>query len=78
MTKEEYKEKTLTLFQAFQALGVENIFLIQIGNHREQPDLYVPMQEAQEELAASVDTIFMTSRSFRTFRDRGLRKDSYH
>ena len=78
MTKEEYKEKTLTLFQAFQALGVENIFLIQIGNHREQPDLYVPMQEAQEELAASVDTIFMTSRSFRTFRDRGLMKDSYH
>ena len=52
--------------------------MIQIGNHREQPDLYVPMQEAQEELAASVDTIFMTSRSFRTFRDRGLMKDSYH
>lgn len=78
MAKEEYKEKTLTLFQAFQALGVERIFLIQIGNHRELPDLYVHVQEAQEELAESVETIFMVSRSFCTFRDRGLMKDSYH
>lgn len=78
MGKQEYKEKTLRLMKAFEALGVQRIFLIQIGNHREIPELYVPMQEAQEEMAAEEDEIVMVSRLFKTFRDKGLMKDSYH
>ena len=74
----EYKEKTKAFFQAVKSLGVDKIFLIQIGNHREFPDRYVPMQEAQEEIAEEMEDVIMTSRLFRTFRDRGLMKDSFH
>ena len=78
MAKAEYKEKTMAFFQAVKSLGVDKIFLIQIGNHREFPDRYVPMQEAQEEIAEEMEVVIMTSRLFRTFRDRGLMKDSFH
>jgi hypothetical protein len=78
MAKAEYKEKTMAFFQAVKSLGVDKIFLIQIGNHREFPDRYVPMQEAQEEIAEEMEDVIMTSRLFRTFRDRGLMKDSFH
>lgn len=78
MSGEEYKEKTLRFFQAFRKMGVERIFLIRIGNHRELPGLYVPIQEAQEELAEERDDIIMVSRQFASFRARGLMKDSFH
>lgn len=78
MEKEEYKEKTLRFFNEFLKRGVEKIFLIQIGNHREKPDLYVPIQQAQEELASACDDVCMVSRQFATFRERGLMRDSFH
>ena len=65
MAKAEYKEKTMAFFQAVKSLGVDKIFLIQIGNHREFPDRYVPMQEAQEEIVEEMEDVIMTSRLFR-------------
>lgn len=78
MEKQEYKEKTLRLFRELMALGTQRVFLLQIGCHRELPELYVPMQEAQEEMAKEAEDIILVSRLFKTFRDRGLMKDSYH
>lgn len=78
MEKEEYKQKTYRFLETFRKLGVETVYLIRIGNHREQPDLYVPMQKAQQELAMEHPDIKMVSRLFASFRERGLMKDSYH
>ncbi len=76
--KEVYKEKTLELFDGFLKLSVERIFLIQIGNQRDEPDLYVPIQEAQAEMAEERENILMISQQFKTFADKGLMKDLFH
>ena len=38
----------------------------------------MPIQQAQEELAAAYDDIVMVSRSFKTFAAKGLMKDRFH
>ena len=58
--------------------GLETCFLIQIGNQRDEPELYVPIQQAQEELAAACEDIVMVSRLFKTFAAKGLLKDRFH
>lgn len=58
--------------------GLKTCFLIQIGNQRDEPELYVPIQQAQEELAAACDDIVMVSRNFKTFAAKGLMKDRFH
>ena len=74
-----YKERTRKVLLSFlKDAGLEVCFLIQIGNHRDKPDLYVPMQQAQEELAAERKEIVMVSRQFKTFAKRGLMKDEFH
>ena len=77
--KETYKERTKEVLLSFlRDAGLEVCFLIQIGNHRDHAKLYVPMQEAQEELAEECGKIVMVSRLFRTFAKRGLMKDEFH
>lgn len=78
MEKEEYKQKTRRFLEEFMKLGVETVYFIQIGNHREEPDRYVPMQEAQQELAEEHGSIELVCQLFKTFRERGLMKDSFH
>ena len=58
--------------------GIETCFLIQIGNHRDNPAIYVPMQEMQEELAGEEPSIVMVSRQFKQFAAMGLMRDRYH
>ena len=53
-------------------------FLIQIGNHRDNPTLYLPIQQAQEEIAAENTNIIIVSRLFKTFAQKGLMKDEFH
>ncbi len=38
----------------------------------------MPIEQAQEELAAAYDDIVMVSRSFKTFAAKGLMKDRFH
>lgn len=78
MKKEVYKEKTRAFFQDWISLGIERIFLIQIGNYRDDAKLYVPMQEAQKELAEEMDQVVLVSDSFRGMAASGLMKDCYH
>ena len=79
MGQEEYREHTRRFLKDFmRSCGVETCFMIQIGNHRDNPRLYVPMQQAQEELAAEERDIIMVSRQFQTFAARRLMKDEYH
>ena len=45
---------------------------------RDEPELYLPIQQAQEELTAACDDIIMVSRRFKTFAAKGLMKDRFH
>jgi hypothetical protein len=74
-----YKERTTTVLLDFlKDAGLEKCFLIQIGNHRDKPELYVRLQRAQEELVAENEDIVMVSRLFKTFAEKGLMKDEFH
>ena len=77
--KAVYKLDTDRVIHEFMTdAGLETCFLIQIGNQRDEPELYVPIQQAQEELAAAYDDIVMVSRSFKTFAAKGVMKDRFH
>jgi hypothetical protein len=78
MPSNEYREKTGNFIQSFLSAGVDFCFLIQIGNHRDNPLLYKAIQEAQEYLCANNGNIIMVSRLFKTFAARGLMKDEFH
>lgn len=74
-----YKERTRSMILDFlEDAGLEVCFMIQIGNHRDKPELYVRLQHAQEELAAETEEIVMVSRQFKTFAKKGLMKDEFH
>lgn len=74
-----YKKNTAYMIKSFlKDCGLETCFLIQIGNHRDDPDLYVPIQNAQLELAKEEPDIVLVSRQFATFAAKGLMKDEYH
>lgn len=74
-----YKAQTKTFLRSFMAdCGVEVCFLVQIGNHRDEPELYQPIQQTQEELAAENESIVLVSRLFKTFAAKGLMKDCFH
>ena len=66
--KDVYKADTERVLHSFmQDAGAQTCFLIQIGNQRDEPELYLPMQQAQEELAAEQGDIVLVSRQFKTF-----------
>lgn len=77
--RETYKMHTESFLQSFcRECKIAACFLIQIGNHRDDRKLYVPIQKAQEELAREHENIILVSSQFKTFADRGLMKDEFH
>lgn len=76
---EEYHQHTAHMLHSFQnECAIETCFLIQIGNHRDNPALYVPIQKAQLKLAEEEETVMLVSCQFATFAGRGLMKDEFH
>ena len=76
---EVYKAQTAAFLRSFMAdSGTEVCFLVQVGNHRDEPGLYLPIQQAQEELAREEEHVVLVSRQFKTFAAKGLMKDSFH
>ncbi|MCI9175241.1 MAG: sialate O-acetylesterase [Lachnospiraceae bacterium] len=76
---EVYRDRTAEFLRSYcRECGIEKCFLIQIGNHRDDKMLYVPIQNAQEALAREEEEIVMVSRQFKTFAERGLMKDEFH
>ena len=73
-----YKQETASMIRQFlKDCHMETCFLIQIGNHRDDPGLYVPIQNAQMELAKEPH-IILVSRQFAALAARGLMKDEFH
>ena len=76
---DHYKKNTEKFIQSYcQECGIEKCFLIQIGNHRDNTTLYIPIQQAQLELTQENKDIILVSSQLKTFADRGLMKDSFH
>lgn len=74
-----YQQQTARMIHAFKRdCGIETCFLIQIGNHREQPLLYLPIQKAQLKLAQEEPGVVLVSRKLPSFAALGLMKDSFH
>lgn len=76
---QRYKTATAEFIRSYcLECGIQKCFLIQIGNHRDDRSLYVPIQQAQLELAEENENILLVSSQFKTFAGRGLMKDEYH
>lgn len=74
-----YQSDTAKLIKSYcEECGIRTCFLIQIGNHRDDRMLYVPIQKAQLELAEKHENIVLVSRRFQSFAERGLMKDEFH
>ncbi len=74
-----YKDCTAGFIESYcEECSIENCFLIQIGNHRDDKTLYVPIQQAQLELVGEHSNIILVSDQFKTFAQRGLMKDEFH
>lgn len=74
-----YKAHTAKFIHAYcQECNLAKCFLIQIGNHRDDRTLYVPIQQAQLELAEENENIILVSSRLKTFAERGLMKDEFH
>ena len=77
-TPEIYRQNTSQfLHQFMEQCQIEQCFLIQIGNHRDDEELYVPIQKEQEKLAKE-EKITMVSTLPKTFAARDLMKDEFH
>ena len=76
---EVYYRKTRDMLSSFrEECGLTRCFLIRIGNHRDLPALYVPIQEMQEKLAREDPDVILVSRCFASFAAKGLMKDTFH
>lgn len=76
---ELYRKDTERMIREFQQdCRIETCFLIQIGNHRDDPELYVPIQKAERKLAENNENIVMVSTQFAEFAKLGLMKDQFH
>lgn len=74
-----YKECMANVIKSYcEECGIDNCFLIQIGNHRDDKQLYVPIQQAQIDLVNENEGIILVSDSLKTFAERGLMKDEFH
>lgn len=76
---ETYKAKFRAMFAQLQSRGVENCFLIPIGQYNGIHGYdYTAIHQAQLELAQEVPGVVLASDGFGAMRARGLMKDSYH
>lgn len=74
-----YKKNTDVFLHTYMSdCGMDIGFLIQIGNHRDDPALYAPIQQAQEELAREHSDIVLVSQIMKTLAQKGLMKDQFH
>lgn len=76
---ETYKARFRTMLSHMQAHGIENCFLIAIGEYNGSKGYdYTAIHQAQLELARELPGVVLVSDEFRTMRARGLMKDSFH
>ncbi|WP_319922088.1 sialate O-acetylesterase [Neobacillus dielmonensis] len=75
---EKYASMIRITFDEIKKHGVEHIFLLQIGHHRDDQALYLPIQEAQTNMDSDFGDMTLVSTCLKTMAERGLMKDPFH
>ena len=73
-----YQARLITTLQAFAAVGLHDQFLIQIGNHRDDPKRYQPIQAIQQALCAEPNGPHLVANAFAYGAAWDLMKDQFH
>lgn len=77
-TKENYKTRFLSIWEAMRNEGVQRCFVVRIGQINVSGRSYDTIIEAQDELCKENDDIVMINTELYSFKDLGLMKDSFH
>ncbi|MGX7200163.1 sialate O-acetylesterase [Enterococcus nangangensis] len=77
-SKAQYQKLLQQTFKRYHELFPSEIFVIEIGNHQQVADLYVPIQEAQEEVCQKVPYCTLVSQYLKTPAAHALMKDLFH
>lgn len=77
MSSDEYKMRFTALQNALSEAGIEETFLIQIGNKKDEPKKYQQIIYAQRELAQEKQVVLIAN-AFEWMDRLDLMKDNYH
>lgn len=78
MPGEEYTAKVTSMMDAMIAAGLEKCYLVRIGNHRDDPELYQEIMAAQTALCQTYPHAVLVSTKFAAMAAEGLMKDPFH
>lgn len=78
MPGDEYKAKLKIMLEALFTNGIENCFIIRIGNNRNLPHKYDVIKKAQTEFCEEFEKAILVSTKFEEMAAKGLMKDTYH
>lgn len=78
MSETEYKTKLQKMLDVMLANGIEECFLIRIGNHRDLPTKYSSIMKAQTDFCISSAKTILVSTKFAEMAAQGLMKDTFH
>lgn len=76
-TTEEYQGLATTFFQSLLEKDVDEIFVLEIGNQRDVPDLYLPIRQAQRNLG-TLERVTWVPTSLASMRENGHMIDLFH
>ncbi|ANE48842.1 hypothetical protein SY83_10215 [Paenibacillus swuensis] len=78
MSPAEYTTKLTSVMDAMICAGMETCYIVGIGRHRDDPDKFRPIAEAQIELCITYQHAALVSTKFADMAARGLMKDAFH
>lgn len=78
MTKADYIAKFKLFAGYWTGLGIEKIFIVRIGNNRDNATLYDVVIDAQTELGKTYDKCVLVSTRLANMAVEGLMKDQFH
>lgn len=76
-TTEEYQGLATTFFKRLLEKDVDEIFVLEIGNQRDEPDLYLPIRQVQKNLGTLERVTFIPT-SLAHMRESGHMIDLFH
>jgi hypothetical protein len=74
----EYTAKVTAMIEAMMAAGLEKCYMVRIGNHRDNAELYDEIMNAQTELCRSYKHAVLVSAKFESMAEDGLMRDPFH
>ncbi|RTE08402.1 hypothetical protein EJQ19_18385 [Paenibacillus whitsoniae] len=73
-----YTINITAMIEAMIAVGIENCYIVRIGNHRDNATLYHSIITAQTDLCRTYSNTILVSTKFAAMAEAGLMKDQFH